>query len=213
MSQRDGTWRYGNSRSQLLAWHRTLRAERSEAAPVPGFVPAAIVPEPPTAVTPNTGLGCAKSASSCSSSSPTCCGRAGVATSRSAHRKSASFVMRSRRSAASINKRTPPGAGCHLGHLCEAHELFALVELARDPRSTQGAARRCCRHPAAAHGSAALSRSPNRHLAWCASSVSFTSMRRHPTVVAWLFRLWNSCWDGLYRRWSVGTMRRLKTRF
>ena len=49
------------ARSQLLAWHRTLRAERSEAAPVPGFVPAVIVPEPPTAVTPNTGLGCAKS--------------------------------------------------------------------------------------------------------------------------------------------------------
>ena len=53
--------RHGISRSQLLAWHRTLRAERSEAAPVPGFVPAVIVPEPPTAVTPNTGLGCAKS--------------------------------------------------------------------------------------------------------------------------------------------------------
>jgi hypothetical protein len=105
------------------------------------------------------------------------------------------------------------GSGRLTRHLCEAHELFALVELARDPRSTQGAARRCCRHPAAAHGSAALSRSPNRHLAWCASSVSFTSMRRHPTVVAWLFRLWNSCWDGLYRRWSVGTMRRLITRF
>ena len=28
---------------------------------MPGFVPAVIVPEPPTAVTPNTGLGCAKS--------------------------------------------------------------------------------------------------------------------------------------------------------
>src|SRR5215217_4004541 len=35
--------RHGISRSQLLAWHRTLRAERSEAAPVPGFVPAVIV--------------------------------------------------------------------------------------------------------------------------------------------------------------------------
>ena len=53
--------RHGISRSQLLAWHRTLRAERSEAAPVPGFVPAVIVPEPPTAVTPKTGLRCAKS--------------------------------------------------------------------------------------------------------------------------------------------------------
>ena len=100
---------------------------------MPGFVPAAIVPEPPTAVTPNTGLGCAKSASSCSALHPHA-GRAGVATSRSAHRKSASFVMRSRRSAASINKRTPPGAGCHLGHLCEAHELFALVEFAPEIR-------------------------------------------------------------------------------
>ena len=30
--------RHGISRSQLLAWHRTWRAERSEAAPVPGFV-------------------------------------------------------------------------------------------------------------------------------------------------------------------------------
>jgi hypothetical protein len=45
------------------------------------------------------------------------------------------------------------------------------------------------------------------------SSVSFTSMRRHPAVVARLFKLWDSCWDGLYRRGSVGTMRRLITRF
>jgi transposase len=41
--------RHGISRSQLLAWRRTLRAERSEVGPVPGFVPAAIMPEPPTA--------------------------------------------------------------------------------------------------------------------------------------------------------------------
>src|SRR5829696_6650089 len=54
--------RHGISRSQLLAWRRTLRPERSEAEPVPGFVPAVIVPEPPTAVTPKTGgLRCAKS--------------------------------------------------------------------------------------------------------------------------------------------------------
>jgi transposase len=43
--------RHGISRSQLLAWRRTLCAERS--GPVPGFVPALIVPEPPTA-TPQT---------------------------------------------------------------------------------------------------------------------------------------------------------------
>ena len=43
--------RHGISRSQLLAWRRMLRAERS--GPVPGFVPALIVPEPPTA-TPQT---------------------------------------------------------------------------------------------------------------------------------------------------------------
>ena len=42
--------RHGISRSQLLAWRRTLRAERSEAAS--GFVPAVIVPVPPTAATP-----------------------------------------------------------------------------------------------------------------------------------------------------------------
>jgi transposase len=36
--------RHGISRSQLLAWRRTLRAERSEAGLVPGFVPALIVP-------------------------------------------------------------------------------------------------------------------------------------------------------------------------
>src|SRR5829696_3762103 len=53
--------RHGISRSQLLAWRRTLRPERSEAGPVPGFVPAVIVPEPPTGVTSKTGLGCAKS--------------------------------------------------------------------------------------------------------------------------------------------------------
>jgi transposase len=41
--------RHGISRSQLLAWRRTLRAERSEGEAVPGFVPAVIVPEPPTA--------------------------------------------------------------------------------------------------------------------------------------------------------------------
>jgi len=43
--------RHGISRSQLLAWRRLLRAERS--GPVPGFVPAMIVPDPPTA-TPKT---------------------------------------------------------------------------------------------------------------------------------------------------------------
>ena len=53
--------RHGISRAQLLAWRRTLRPEPSEAEPVPGFVPAVIVPGPPPAVTPNTGLGCAKS--------------------------------------------------------------------------------------------------------------------------------------------------------
>src|SRR5215204_4958813 len=53
--------RHGISRSQLLAWRRTLRPERSEAGPVPGFVPAVIVPEPPTGVTSKTGLGCATS--------------------------------------------------------------------------------------------------------------------------------------------------------
>ena len=43
--------RHGISRSQLLAWRRTLQAERL-AEPVPGFVPAVIVPEPPSAATP-----------------------------------------------------------------------------------------------------------------------------------------------------------------
>ena len=41
--------RHGIARSQLLAWRRALRVERSEAGPVPGFVPALIVPEPPPA--------------------------------------------------------------------------------------------------------------------------------------------------------------------
>jgi transposase len=49
--------RHGISRSQLLAWRRTLRAERSGLAP--GFVPAVIVPEPPTA-TPQTASRLAK---------------------------------------------------------------------------------------------------------------------------------------------------------
>ena len=53
--------RHGISRAQLLAWRRTLRSEQSEAEPVPGFVPAVIVPEPLPAVRPPTGLGCAKS--------------------------------------------------------------------------------------------------------------------------------------------------------
>ena len=44
--------RHGISRSQLLAWRRTLRIERSEAEPVPGFVPAEIVPEARSAATP-----------------------------------------------------------------------------------------------------------------------------------------------------------------
>ena len=51
--------RHGISRSQLLAWRRTLRAERSEAGLAPGFVPAVIVPEPPTA-TPQTASRLAK---------------------------------------------------------------------------------------------------------------------------------------------------------
>jgi transposase len=51
--------RHGISRSQLLAWRRTLQAERL-AEPVPGFVPAVIVPEPPSAATPNGALRCAK---------------------------------------------------------------------------------------------------------------------------------------------------------
>ena len=42
--------RHGIARSQLLAWRRTLRADRSDAAP--GFVPAVIVPEPPAAAAP-----------------------------------------------------------------------------------------------------------------------------------------------------------------
>ena len=51
--------RHGISRSQLFAWRRALRAERSEAGPVPGFVPAVIMPEPPT-VSPKTVSSCAK---------------------------------------------------------------------------------------------------------------------------------------------------------
>jgi transposase len=51
--------RHGISRSQLLAWRRTLQAERL-AEPVPGFVPAVIVPEPPSAATPNRASRCAK---------------------------------------------------------------------------------------------------------------------------------------------------------
>ena len=40
--------RHGISRAQLLAWRRALCTERSQARPVPGFVPAVIAPEPPT---------------------------------------------------------------------------------------------------------------------------------------------------------------------
>lgn len=43
--------RHGISRSQLLAWRRALRIERSEAEPVSGFVPAVIMPEPPAGAT------------------------------------------------------------------------------------------------------------------------------------------------------------------
>ena len=50
--------RHGISRSQLLAWRRTLRADRSETAP--GFVPAVIVPEPRSAATPQTASSFAK---------------------------------------------------------------------------------------------------------------------------------------------------------
>jgi transposase len=50
--------RHGISRSQLLAWRRALRAERSEAGPTAGFVPAVIGPEPakalPTKTAPST---------------------------------------------------------------------------------------------------------------------------------------------------------------
>jgi transposase len=41
--------RHGISRAQLLAWRRALHAERSQAGPALGFVPAVIAPEPPTA--------------------------------------------------------------------------------------------------------------------------------------------------------------------
>jgi transposase len=51
--------RHGISRSQLLAWRRALGAERSEARPVPGFVPAVIMPEPAT-VSSKTVSSCAK---------------------------------------------------------------------------------------------------------------------------------------------------------
>ena len=46
--------RYGISRSLLLTWRRTFRAERSEAGSATGFVPAVIVPEPtPSSPRPN----------------------------------------------------------------------------------------------------------------------------------------------------------------
>jgi transposase len=51
--------RHGIARSQLLAWRRTLSAEH-QAGPAPGFVPAVIVPEPPTAATPKTASRLAK---------------------------------------------------------------------------------------------------------------------------------------------------------
>jgi transposase len=47
--------RHGISRAQLLAWRRTLRPERSEAEPVPGFLPAVIAREPAPVVTPKVG--------------------------------------------------------------------------------------------------------------------------------------------------------------
>jgi transposase len=52
--------RHGISRSQLLAWCRALRPERSEAEAMPGFVPAVLVREPATLETPKTGR-CVKS--------------------------------------------------------------------------------------------------------------------------------------------------------
>ena len=43
--------RHGISRSLLLAWRRALRTDQTAApVPVPGFVPALIVPEPPAAL-------------------------------------------------------------------------------------------------------------------------------------------------------------------
>jgi transposase len=52
--------RHGISRCQLLAWRRTLCTERSEAESVSGFVPAVIVPEAPTAATPQAASRCTK---------------------------------------------------------------------------------------------------------------------------------------------------------
>lgn len=38
--------RHGVSRAQLLAWRRSLKVEREEAAVTPSFVPAIVEPEP-----------------------------------------------------------------------------------------------------------------------------------------------------------------------
>ena len=40
--------RHGISRSLLLTWRRAFRTERTDAGSAPGFMPAVIVPEPPT---------------------------------------------------------------------------------------------------------------------------------------------------------------------
>ena len=119
---------------------------------------------------------------------------------------------------------TPDEAQTISAIVAKRTELFASVELAAE---IEGAPRRCRRHPppstdpppcrdrlidtlaVAPHEASSLAVG----MKWRGGSVSFTSIRRHPTVVARLFRLWDSCWDGLYWRGSVGTMRRLIIRF
>jgi len=44
--------RHGISRSLLLTWRRAFRVERTEVGSGSGFVPAVIVPEPPSAPAP-----------------------------------------------------------------------------------------------------------------------------------------------------------------
>ncbi len=52
--------RHGISRSQLLAWRRAFRVERSAVGPTARFVPAVIGPEPPIASPPKTASSPAK---------------------------------------------------------------------------------------------------------------------------------------------------------